>query len=94
VPVLFCQCCVLSINKEKRFEIVCLFVFFFLSSHLSLFHIKIGSFFFLPLCLLSASKTGSCFPLFIYLSTFIAHYPRVSSKRFTFTLTLLAMLPG
>jgi hypothetical protein len=29
-----------------------------------------------------------------YLSTFIAHYPRVSSKRFTFTLTLLAMLPG
>jgi hypothetical protein len=34
------------------------------------------------------------FILFIYLSTFIAHYPRVSSKRFTFTLTLLAMLPG
>jgi hypothetical protein len=30
----------------------------------------------------------------IYLSTFIAHYPRVSSKRFTLTLTLLAMLPG
>jgi hypothetical protein len=33
-------------------------------------------------------------PIFIYLSSFIAHYPRVSSKRFTFTLTLLAMLPG
>jgi hypothetical protein len=32
--------------------------------------------------------------LFIYLSTFIAHFPRVRSKRFTFTLTLLAMLPG
>jgi hypothetical protein len=28
------------------------------------------------------------------LSTFIARYPRVSSKRFTSTLTLLAMLPG
>jgi hypothetical protein len=28
------------------------------------------------------------------LNIFIAHYPRVSSKRFTFTLTLLAMLPG
>jgi hypothetical protein len=27
-------------------------------------------------------------------STFIAHYPRVGSKCFTFTLTLLAMLPG
>jgi hypothetical protein len=32
--------------------------------------------------------------LFIYLSTLIEHYPRVSSKRFTFTLTLLAVLPG
>jgi hypothetical protein len=31
---------------------------------------------------------------FNYVSTLIAHYPRVSSKRFTFTLTLLAMLPG
>jgi hypothetical protein len=30
--------------------------------------------------------------LCINLSTFIAHYPRVSSKRFTFTLTLLVML--
>jgi hypothetical protein len=29
-----------------------------------------------------------------YFSTFIAHYPRVSSKRFTFTLTLLARLLG
>jgi hypothetical protein len=32
---------------------------------------------------------------YFFLNTFIAHYPRVSSKRFTFTLTLLAaMLPG
>jgi hypothetical protein len=30
----------------------------------------------------------------LFLSTFIAYYPRVSSKRFTFTLTQLAMLPG
>jgi hypothetical protein len=30
---------------------------------------------------------------FIYWDTFIAHYPRVSSKRFTFTFTRLAMLP-
>jgi hypothetical protein len=32
--------------------------------------------------------------ILFYFSTFIAHYPRVSSERFTFTLTLLAMLPG
>jgi hypothetical protein len=29
-----------------------------------------------------------------FFSTFLAHYSRLSSKRFTFTLTLLAMLPG
>jgi surface polysaccharide O-acyltransferase-like enzyme len=30
---------------------------------------------------------------YFILGIFIAHYPRVSSKRFTFTLTLLAVLP-
>jgi hypothetical protein len=34
------------------------------------------------------------FYVFIYLNTFKVHYPRVSSKRFTFTFTPLAMLPG
>jgi hypothetical protein len=37
------------------------------------------------------SSTGF---LIIILGTFIAHYPRESSMRFTFTLTLLAVLPG
>jgi hypothetical protein len=32
--------------------------------------------------------------IFMYLSTFIAHYPRVSSKRFAFIFTSLAFLPG
>jgi hypothetical protein len=32
--------------------------------------------------------------LFVYLSAFIAHCSRVSSKLFTFTCTTLAMLPG
>jgi hypothetical protein len=31
---------------------------------------------------------------YYYLSTFIVHYPRVSSKRFTFILTLLGILLG
>jgi hypothetical protein len=34
------------------------------------------------------------FMLFIHVNTFIACYPRVSSKRFTFTFTTQAMLPG
>jgi hypothetical protein len=45
-------------------------------------------------CTLTLLAVQILFHLFIHLSTFIAHYPRVSSKRFTFTLTLLAVLPG
>jgi hypothetical protein len=41
----------------------------------------------------SEHQAHTIFYLFI-LDTCIAHYLRVSSKRFTFTLTPLAMLPG
>jgi hypothetical protein len=49
---------------------------------------------YLSLILHKKTNTKKPINILFYLSTFKAHYPRVSSKRFTFTLTLLAMLPG
>jgi hypothetical protein len=77
---------------------ICVFIFIFIFILLSFFgtSCKIGT---MDLMLFSNKESLKSFFFFFFLSFFlffyIAHYPRVSSKRFTFTfITLAIMLPG